>query len=597
MFFSNRFAAGVATCVLGFLGLPSSSSGQGASPGPYEIIPAADAYIIEAFFDLIPGAGSISGNIADWTGYISNSWESPNAYNNHGGTDFSVGTGTPCYATCDGEVIEVVNTIPDENHNLNYYGNYVKIRADGVSPQGNILTVLTAHMRPSIVVTVGQRVATGDFLGYTGNTGNSTSEHLHLESTESNVQRCPFYHGHFKYPIMFNPTATKQVGHVVRVVANSTPVRTARLDSSSVITTALKDQLLFAAYAQRGYYKVFIPNNTTHRVGWVRATDLAEVFEGTVVQSLPDAGAYAPNQQLSSKYTIRETAAASAASVGTIHWAGGRFVADQTAPGGWYRIAVPGAAVKWGWVQANNRMVVYPELVNPEIDLSQRPNDEFPMINNFDVLGPLDYGRPKFDRRSVIDWDDNPSDSIPARRVLKLTDHGNTGNGHNESVSYGRPEHRNYAVQADVYLSYRPSYGGAWGGYERYGVFIRDDGFGGFDESFEGRGNCYLMMYDAKTGVLTCGRSVDAVVTGFATFTITTNGWRTMRIEAEEDSIRYYLDGVLLRTQPDTTFPSGLSGMNYTGRLGSYPSARGAHFDNFKAELLPGSSVNDWSVY
>lgn len=586
-------AAVISACSITVLSQPHSAHGQAAAPGPYEIIPLQDAYIIEAFCDLLPHTSSI----ADWTGWISSTWITPNAYNNHGGTDFSVGTGTPLYATCDGEVIEVVNNIPDENHNLNYYGNYVKIRPNGQSPQGQTLTILTAHMRPSIQVQVGDIVQTGDFLGYSGNTGNSTSEHLHFESAEAGTIRCPFYYAHFKYPIILNPTATKQVGHILRVSQPTTPIRSSNTDNSSIVASVYENQLLFASFAKQGYYRVFIPNFTAYRSAWVRATDVEEIYTGTVIQPLPDAGVYNHYQQLNSTYTLRESPDANSTVVGTIHYAGGRFVADQTAPGGWYRIPIPATTERHGWVQANNRLVVYPEPVNPDIDLNQRPNDQFPMINNFEVLGPLDYGRPKFDRRSVIDWDDNPNDTIPPRRVLKLTDHGNTGSGHNESISYGRPEHTDYSVQADVYTWYRPSYGGNWNGSERYGIFLRDDGFGGFDETFEGAGNCYLMMYNAQTALLTCGKSINGAVTPFHTFTLSGNAWRTFRIEAQGTTIRYFLDNNPIHTAQDNTFHSGLSGMNYTGRLGFYPALRGAHFDNFRAELLPGSSVADWSVY
>jgi murein DD-endopeptidase MepM/ murein hydrolase activator NlpD len=41
--------------------------------------------------------------------------------------------------------------------------------------------VLYAHMKPgSVQVKVGQRVKTGDLLGYVGNTGSSTEPHLHM---------------------------------------------------------------------------------------------------------------------------------------------------------------------------------------------------------------------------------------------------------------------------------------------------------------------------------------------------------------------------------------------------------------------------------
>lgn len=576
--------------------IPASLFAQGLSPGPYEILPFNDAYIIEAFTDLIP----TTNQIADWTGWTATQWESPNAYDNHGGTDFSVGTGTPCLAITTGTVIAIENGVPENDHATSYYGNYVKIQPDGKSPLGENLAVLTAHMLPNILVSVGDRVNAGQLIGYTDNSGNSTSEHCHVESSilPSNQILCGFYNAHYKYPIMLNPTATFQLGHVLRV-KNTAKIRSDRFVTSPEITEAAAGQLLYASFAKRGHYRVFIPNNASNRSGWIAATEVDEVFEGTVIQPLPDAGPYVHTQHLAAPYKIYASAAESAAQIGSIYYAGGRFVADQTAPGGWYRVAVPSAgAAVYGWVKANNRMVVYPELVNPTINLALRPNSHFPIVNNFNTLGQLDYGRPKFDRRDVVAF--SPASPTGDGRALLLTDHGNTGNGHNESVSYGRPEHRDYYAEVDVYLRYRPSYGGAWTGYEQYGLFLRDDGFGGFDETFEGKGNAYLIMYNSKTGKITCGKAVDAAITDLAPgspTTITTNGWRKMRIEAEGRNIRYYLDGVLKASVTDTTFPSGLCGINYTARLGSYPSGRGAYFDNFRADVLPGASVADWSVY
>lgn len=581
--------------------MPGGAGAQGLAPGPYEVLPFDDAYIVEAFTDL---RGNTSGDIADWTGWTSTSWESPNAYDNHGGTDFSVGTGTPIFAITTGTVIEVENSVPENEHPNNgyYYGNYVKIRPDGVSPLGEQLTVLTAHMLPNIIVSVNQHVDAGQLIGYSDNTGNSTSEHCHVESAISagGAIVCGFYNAHYKYPIMLNRNAKVRVGHVLRVKADNVPVRSDRFETSPQVTTVHQDQLLYASFAKRGFYRVFIPNDPANRSAWVRALDVDDVLSGTVIQPLPDAGAYVHSTQLANKYSIRNAPNGSAPEVGKIYWAGGRFVADQVAPGGWYHIAVPGAAAQSGWVQANNRMVVYPQLKNPTIDLAQAPNDQFPMINNFTQLGALDYGRPKFDRRSVVNF--SPAAPGGDGKALLLTDHGNTGNGVYETVSYGRPEHRDYYVEAQVYFRYRPSYPSVnFGGsaYETYGIFLRDDGFGGFDETFEGKGNSYLMFYNSRTGALLCGKSMDAVETNFlpTATTITTDGWHKMRIEAEGTQIRYYLDGQLKVSRTDTTFISGLCGMGFTARLGAYPAQRGAYFDNFKADLLPISELRDWAIY
>src|SRR5262249_26538649 len=141
----------------------------------------------------------------------------------------------------------------------------------------------------SVSVSNNQRVAVGDMVGLSDNTGNSTSEHVHFQTEiRGGAQTCPFYWAHFRYPIMFNPAGTMQVGRIVQLTAASTPIRTNRFDISAQISTAWASQLYFCSYPKRGYYQIFIPNNASYRSGWVRATDVAEVFTGTVIQSLPD---------------------------------------------------------------------------------------------------------------------------------------------------------------------------------------------------------------------------------------------------------------------------------------------------------------------
>lgn len=556
-----------------------------ASPGPYEIIPYEDGYITEAFKDLL---FSDSANIADWSGWKATSWESPNAYNGHGGTDTSLDTGTPLYAPCAGQVIEVVTNIPENNHTMGYYGNYVKIRVtSGLSPEGQVLDVILAHQLPQVQVTVGQNVVTGQVLGYSDNTGASTSEHLHFESLPPSATDgdCPFYYGHFKYPIMFNPSGTKQFGHVIQVTAASTPIRADRFDTSAQIATAYQNQLYFCSYWKRGYYRVFIPNDAANRSGFIRATDAVEVYTGTVIQALPDPGAYVHTQTLASPYAIKATPDAGSATLGQIVYGGGRFVADQV-QSGWYRIPLPGASATWGWVQATNRLLVYPQLYNPAINLNSLPNNDFPLANSFGTVGGLYWGRPKYNRSFVQTF--SPTSPGGDGKVLLVTDGNSFGQGYEECISVGKVNHRNYSVQADVYFEYKPSYFAKREG-QMYGIYARDDGFASMDRTFEGKGNCYALLYDSVDGRVRAARIVDAAVTDFlpSALYVTANGWNRFRIECEENHIRYYLNGNLLVDKVDSEFPCGPCGIGYVFHYrSSYPSARGARFDNFIADAL-----------
>ena len=563
---------------------PGSSQAQ-LAPGPYEILPFDDGFIIEAFRDL----DLTAGNRADWTGWSGNDGGvflvSPHPYDGHIGTDFSVQTGTPLHAAAAGTVTGI-ETKYARNTWANDYGNFVRIAVDTPSPNGELLDLTYCHML-SLSVSVGQHVNVGDLVGLSDNTGDSDSEHVHFMTELRGVTNtCPFYWAHFKYPIMFNPTGTLQVGRVVKIIASSTPIRTDRFDSSSQITTAWQNQNYFASYAKRGYYLVFIPNNTTYRSGWVRATDVIELFTGTVIQALPDNVAFTPLGQLAAKYPIQSNASDTAGQIGQICFGGGRFVADQIT-NGYYRIPCPGGSATWGWVKPNNRMVVYPQLTNPSLNLAALPINEFPIRETFAaVTNRSMFGRPKFNRSVVNTF--SPTSPGGDGKALFVTDATNAGSGTEESVTVGKPGQANYYVQCDVYFNYRPAYLVSDGGYERYGIFLRDDGFAGLDTTYEGAGNAYALLWDADDGRLRAAKLADGAVSDLlpAVRTVTGSAWHTLRIEARGNQLKYLLDGTLLVQTNDATFPSGVCGFGYSQHFNGYPSGRGAYFDNFLEDTL-----------
>ena len=89
----------------------------------------------------------------------------------HTGTDFSVPTGTPVYATGDGEIIATFTK-------FNGYGKYIKIQ------HGFGYQTLYAHLS-QFLVKPGQKVKRGQIIGYSGNSGASTAPHLHYEVIEN----------------------------------------------------------------------------------------------------------------------------------------------------------------------------------------------------------------------------------------------------------------------------------------------------------------------------------------------------------------------------------------------------------------------------
>ncbi len=87
----------------------------------------------------------------------------------HYGVDIAKPGNVPIYAAADGEV-----------HYASYsssYGNWVQITH---YINGQVYTTVYAHMR-NFIVSPGQVVKQGQVIGYMGNTGDSTGQHLHFE--------------------------------------------------------------------------------------------------------------------------------------------------------------------------------------------------------------------------------------------------------------------------------------------------------------------------------------------------------------------------------------------------------------------------------
>ena len=95
----------------------------------------------------------------------------------HGGVDIGMAEGTPLYAMADGIVAwSDVDTAANGG-----YGQYVRIYYPILG-----FDSFYGHMSKRLVEN-GQKVAAGDLIGYSGNTGNSTGPHLHLEFRLKNL--------------------------------------------------------------------------------------------------------------------------------------------------------------------------------------------------------------------------------------------------------------------------------------------------------------------------------------------------------------------------------------------------------------------------
>lgn len=124
-------------------------------------------------YKLATGGQQVYGPVMreDWTNLISSNFGDrihpiTKERKPHNGVDIAVPTGTKIYSAVKGTVILAAYSASA--------GNWVKVQTD------TGWTVVMMHM-DSLAVSAGQEVAQGDFLGFSGNTGNSTGPHLHLE--------------------------------------------------------------------------------------------------------------------------------------------------------------------------------------------------------------------------------------------------------------------------------------------------------------------------------------------------------------------------------------------------------------------------------
>lgn len=111
--------------------------------------------------------------ITQYFGNTSFATANPQIYNGRGhtGVDYRASIGTPVYSALSGTVIGSSNT--DLYPGCYSYGQWIMVKHD------NGLSTLYAHLSVRSAA-IGQRVVTGQILGYSGNTGYSTGPHLHF---------------------------------------------------------------------------------------------------------------------------------------------------------------------------------------------------------------------------------------------------------------------------------------------------------------------------------------------------------------------------------------------------------------------------------
>ena len=106
----------------------------------------------------------------------------------HGALDFGIAEGSPVFAVEDGTVDQVQYWDGKSKGGMQSYGNMIRIKHQPY--KSRILQTRYAHLK-TICVKNGQAVKTGDVIGNSGNTGNSTGPHLHFEVRFNNAKVNP----------------------------------------------------------------------------------------------------------------------------------------------------------------------------------------------------------------------------------------------------------------------------------------------------------------------------------------------------------------------------------------------------------------------
>lgn len=141
----------------------------------------------------------------------------------------------------------------------------------------------------------------------------------------------------------------------------------------------------------------------------------------------------------------------------------------------------------------------------------------------------------------------------------------------------------NYTVEAHIYCEYRAAIAG--NGYERCGVFARDNGNQAFT-STANKGNGYAMIYKTDTGQVQAAKLIDGVITDFLASSpiyLTVSGWHKFSIRCYDSQIQYLLDGNVICTVNDMTFKRGYCGIGYHSQYSSNGNIHGTRVDNFRS--------------
>lgn len=222
----------------------------------------------------------------------------------------------------------------------------------------------------------------------------------------------------------------------------------------------------------------------------------------------------------------------------------------------------------------------------------------FPLVDSFPASGrELDSWTNRFVAPTLVSF--SPTSPEGDGTVLVVKD----PSGGADTTRIGDSKAKDYFVQAHIYCQMRTDV--AANGFERVGIFLRDDGNGLF-EGTNGAGtiraNNYCLTFDSNDGRVRCIRTVDGVPTDMLPAPVLrpTTQWRLMRIEAEGTQLRFLLDGELLLETTDATHAMGQCGIGFREFFATNSNLQGTRADNFMADALPAAQDAEghlWGCY
>ena len=193
-----KYLANLSTAIAGSRGRTIRINGKVVTLTPEQINQILDAVqnggtIEDAIGNVIPDASLnvTFSPLPEGSFHVSSQYGEVRGDETHNAIDYAAPAGTKIYSISDGVVTNVVNwcTVGDTGCGGGF-GNRVYVLYQ--TGDGHNYYVIYAHMSSTANITVGQTISAGTLIGYVGNTGYSTGNHLHLEVRKDDTSSSAF---------------------------------------------------------------------------------------------------------------------------------------------------------------------------------------------------------------------------------------------------------------------------------------------------------------------------------------------------------------------------------------------------------------------